>query len=81
MKRSKRKGPFIIAVNTATKNNKLVILNRNIEITSKIVGLNCQVYNGRKLVSINITEEMVGHKLGEFSPTREKFIFKKKKKK
>jgi small subunit ribosomal protein S19 len=34
------------------------------------VGLTFGVYNGKKFIPVNVTEEMVGHKLGEFSPTR-----------
>ena len=78
MKRSKWKGPFI-------KNNssisKLPLFPRNLEVTSNIVGLTGNVYSGKKLMKIILTDEMIGHKIGEFSPTREKFVFKKKKKK
>jgi ribosomal protein S19 len=45
------------------------------------VGLTCNVYSGKKLVKLNLTDEMIGHKAGEFSPTRAKFVYKKKKKK
>jgi small subunit ribosomal protein S19 len=61
--------------------NRIALLNRNIEITSVFIGKTFQVYSGRKHINLNITEEMVGHKVGEFIPTREKFIYKKKKKK
>jgi small subunit ribosomal protein S19 len=43
---------------------------RRSTITPEFVGLNFLVYNGKKFISIFITENMVGHKLGEFSPTR-----------
>lgn len=39
-------------------------------ITPDFVGLNFEVYNGRRFTSVYITENMVGHKLGEFAPTR-----------
>jgi ribosomal protein S19 len=79
MKRAKWKGPFI---NFDNKNgNKLLTLPRNCQITSNLVGLTCNVYSGKKLVKISLTDEMIGHKVGEFSPTRERFEFKKKKKK
>ena len=79
MKRAKWKGPFITNKNINTE--KLPLLPRNFEVTSSVVGLTCNVYTGKKLVKISLTDEMIGHKLGEFSPTREKFEFKKKKKK
>lgn len=77
MKRSKWKGPFI---KYKSSNEKLRILPRNYEITSQVVGLVCNVHSGKKLIKLNLTDEMIGHKLGEFIPTREKFEFKKKKK-
>ena len=79
MKRAKWKGPFI--TNKNINKDKLPLLPRNFEVTSSVVGLTCNVYTGKKLVKISLTDEMIGHKLGEFSPTREKFEFKKKKKK
>ena len=79
MKRSKWKGPFVKNSNTST--DKLPLFSRNFEITSSVVGLTGNVYSGKKLVKINLTDEMIGHKVGEFAPTREKFEFKKKKKK
>lgn len=39
-------------------------------ITPDFIGLNFNVHNGRKFVAVYVTENMVGHKLGEFSPTR-----------
>ena len=77
MKRSKWKGPF---VQTLDFNQKLPRLPRNYEITSKIVGLTCNVHSGKAFVKLSITDEMIGHKIGEFVPTRERFVFKKKKK-
>lgn len=78
MKRSNWKGPFFKKL-VLTK--KLPLLPRNYEITSKIVGLTCNIHSGRTLVKLTIVNEMIGHKVGEFVPTREKFVFKKKKKK
>ncbi len=43
---------------------------RRSTITPEFVGLNFTVYNGRKFIPVYVTENMVGHKLGEFSPTR-----------
>nr|YP_010134120.1 ribosomal protein S19 [Tryblionella apiculata]QWM93610.1 ribosomal protein S19 [Tryblionella apiculata] len=78
MKRSKWKGPFIKTKNT---NEKLRVLPRNYEVTAQVVGLVCNVHSGKKLIKLSLTDEMIGHKLGEFAPTREKFEFKKKKRK
>ena len=77
MKRAKWKGPLIKAKSV---NNKLTVLPRNYEITSQVVGLTCNIYSGRKFVKLSLSNEMIGHKVGEFVPTREKFEFKKKKK-
>jgi small subunit ribosomal protein S19 len=83
MKRSKKKGPFTLfkQENKTCIIKTSMILKRSFEITSKIIGLTCQVYDGKNFLKLNISENMVGHKLGEFAPTRGKFIFKKKKKK
>lgn len=82
MKRSKKKGPFIfLKSKNKTIKNSIVILKRNFEITSQIIGITCHVYDGRQFSKLTIFENMIGHKLGEFVPTRGKFIFKKKKKK
>nr|YP_009144734.1 ribosomal protein S19 [Pseudo-nitzschia multiseries]AKJ77342.1 ribosomal protein S19 [Pseudo-nitzschia multiseries] len=78
MKRSKWKGPF---VKKYYLTEKFAVLPRNYEVTSKIVGLTCNVHSGRTFVKLNITDEMIGHKVGEFVPTRERFVFKKKKRK
>jgi small subunit ribosomal protein S19 len=78
MKRAKWKGPFI---KNNSNQNTFKVLPRNYEITAQVVGLTYSVYSGKKLVKLNLTDEMIGHKAGEFSPTREKFVYKKKKKK
>ncbi|KAL0940244.1 37S ribosomal protein S19 [Colletotrichum truncatum] len=50
---------------------------RSATILPNFVGLKFQVYNGKSYIDVTITEEMVGHKLGEFSPTRKPFIWTK----
>jgi small subunit ribosomal protein S19 len=45
-------------------------MSRRSMILPKFVGLNFEVYNGKKYIPVRVKEEMVGHKLGEFSPTR-----------
>lgn len=78
MKRSKWKGPFTKKIDDKAK---LPFLPRNYEITSHVIGLTCNVHSGKKFIALTLTDEMIGHKIGEFTPTREKFEFKKKKKK
>lgn len=80
MSRSKWKNPY---TKQFIKNKKIYILpiKRNYEITPHIIGKTFKVYNGKIFTKLAITEEMIGHKIGEFIPTRVKFTFKKKKKK
>jgi len=78
MPRSIKKGPFIDdhlqkKVDTArNEGSKKVIKtwSRRSTITPEMVGLTFAVHNGKKFIPVFITENMVGHKLGEFSPTR-----------
>ena len=80
MSRAKWKNPYVNLETLIVKNNNEIITkSRNVTIIPKFIGLNFQVYNGKTYTSVSITEKMVGHKLGEFSPTRKKFSFKKKK--
>lgn len=84
MGRSKWKGPYIDEKSLKTlensKKNK-VIVSRNTSILPKLVEKTFDVYNGKKFVEIIVTEEMIGHKFGEFSSTRKQFSLKKKTKK
>jgi small subunit ribosomal protein S19 len=81
MARSLKKGPFIDEKLYAKvqkilqEGSKKVIKtwSRRSTIYPELVGFTIEVHNGRKHVPISITESMVGHKLGEFAPTR-KFI-------
>ncbi|HOK46232.1 MAG TPA: 30S ribosomal protein S19 [Bryobacteraceae bacterium] len=78
MSRSTKKGPFtdehlLEKVRAAiSKNEKRVIRtwSRRSTILPEFVGLTIAVHNGKKFIPVYITENMVGHKLGEFSPTR-----------
>ncbi len=78
MARSIKKGPFVdISVqkkidNAIEKNDKKVIKtwSRRSTILPEAIGLTFAVHNGRKFVPVYITENMIGHKLGEFAPTR-----------
>ncbi|MDR2372084.1 MAG: 30S ribosomal protein S19 [Puniceicoccales bacterium] len=78
MARSAKKGFFVdphlmdkVDAAQATDNRKPIrTWSRRSTITPDFVGLNFQVHNGKSFVDVYITENMVGHKLGEFSPTR-----------
>jgi small subunit ribosomal protein S19 len=78
MPRSVKKGPFIDGhltekINDAisTKSKKVIkTWSRRSTIAPDAVGLTFAVHNGRKFVPVFVTENMVGHKLGEFAPTR-----------
>ena len=56
-------------------------VSKNSVILPKFVGFTLQAYNGKTFIDIKIVNEMIGHKLGEFVPTRKYFSYKKKKKK
>ena len=78
MPRSLKKGPFVDEhlqkkVETAVANNDRKVVktwSRRSTILPEMVGLTFAVHNGKKFVPVFVTENMVGHKLGEFSPTR-----------
>ncbi|MGM0470786.1 MAG: 30S ribosomal protein S19 [Bacillota bacterium] len=78
MGRSVKKGPFISKkllakveeLNEANKKEVIKTWSRDSTIFPQMVGHTIAVYDGRKHVPVFITEEMVGHKLGEFAPTR-----------
>jgi small subunit ribosomal protein S19 len=78
MARSIKKGPFIdkhlvVKVAEAQRQKSKKVLktwSRRSTIIPEMVALTFAVHNGRKFVPVFITENMVGHKLGEFSPTR-----------
>lgn len=78
MPRSLKKGPFIQPkllkkVEVAQENRSNAVIktwSRASTILPDMVGLTFAVHNGKKFVPVFVTENMVGHKLGEFSPTR-----------
>ena len=78
MARSTKKGPFIDAHIAAkvedmnARNEKKVVRtwSRRSTIIPEMVGHTLAVHNGKKFIPVYVTENMVGHKLGEFSPTR-----------
>ena len=81
MARSLKKGPWIDdhlmkkieTMNAANERKVVKTWSRRSTITPEMVGHTLAVYNGRKFIPVYVTENMVGHKLGEFAPTR---IFK-----
>jgi|TARA_Y100001936_G_C15937703_1_gene592984 small subunit ribosomal protein S19 len=78
MPRSLKKGPHVDhhlaqKVDVAKKNNEkrpIKTWSRRSMVSPAMVGLTIAVHNGRQHIPVFITENMVGHKLGEFSPTR-----------
>ena len=79
MGRSLKKGPFIDvhllekveAMNQATDKKVIKTWSRRSTVIPEMVGHTIAVHNGRKFIPVYITENMVGHKLGEFAPTRQ----------
>jgi len=78
MPRSVWKGPFVDSymLKKAAKSREsgrsevIKIWSRRSTILPQFVGLTFGVYNGHKHIPVNVTEEMIGHKFGEFAPTR-----------
>lgn len=78
MARSLKKGPFIDiklarkvdAMNEAKKKSVIKTWSRRSMIAPDFVGHTIAVHNGNKFIPVYVTENMVGHKLGEFAPTR-----------
>ena len=73
MGRSIKKGPYVkrvLAMNEAGEKKVLKTWSRSSTIFPDFVGHTFAVHDGRKHVPVYVTEDMVGHKLGEFAPTR-----------
>ena len=78
MSRSLKKGPYISvylekkvdAMNESGKKNVIKTWSRASMIAPEFVGHTFAVHNGNKFIPVYVTENMVGHKLGEFAPTR-----------
>jgi len=85
MSRVKWKNPYIqnLLIKIINTDNiiksKIKTFSRNSVIVPGFVDAIFEIHNGKTFFKLKITENMVGHKLGEFSPTRKKFIYKKKK--
>ncbi len=78
MTRSLKKGPYVdeqlyAKVDRARQSGAHAAIrtwSRSCTIVPEFVGLNFEVHNGKHFIKVYVTEEMVGHKLGEFAPTR-----------
>lgn len=78
MARSLKKGPFVdvklekkvLVQNEGKKKSVIKTWSRRSMITPDFVGQTFAVHNGNKFIPVYVTENMVGHKLGEFAPTR-----------
>jgi small subunit ribosomal protein S19 len=76
--RSLKKGPFVdesllkkvSALNSKNEKKVIKTWSRRSTIVPEFIGHTFAVYNGKKFIPVYVTENMVGHKLGEFSPTR-----------
>jgi small subunit ribosomal protein S19 len=84
LKRSIWKGPFIdvslFSQTTSQKKKIFKTTSRNSVVLPFLIGQTIQIHNGKFFIPIFIREDMVGHRLGEFVPTRLRHIYKKKKK-
>ncbi|REL23949.1 30S ribosomal protein S19 [Rhodohalobacter sp. SW132] len=78
MPRSLKKGPFVHykllrkvdAMNESGKKKVIKTWSRSSMITPDFIGLTIAVHNGKQFIPVYVTDNMVGHKLGEFAPTR-----------
>lgn len=77
MARSIKKGPFVdlhleqkVAAEGPSSKKIIKTWSRRSTITPDFIGLSFAVHNGKKFIPVFVTENMVGHKLGEFAPTR-----------
>ena len=78
MARSLKKGPFVnwklerkvLEMAESGKKSVIKTWSRSSMITPDFIGLTIAVHNGNKFIPVYVTENMVGHKLGEFAPTR-----------
>src|SRR3970282_2378745 len=82
MARSVKKGPFVdqsllkkvAAMNDSRQRQVIRTWSRRSTVTPEMVGHTIGVHNGRKFIPVFVTENMVGHKLGEFAPTRTFYV-------
>ncbi|MGL5640340.1 MAG: 30S ribosomal protein S19 [Mycoplasmoidaceae bacterium] len=78
MSRSSKKGAYVepsllkkvVSMNAQEKKKNIKTWSRRSTIFPEFVGLTFEVHNGKQFINVYVTDDMVGHKLGEFSPTR-----------
>lgn len=75
MSRSSKKGPYIDAtlikkIAKSSGSEPIKTWARKSQISPEFIGKNFSVHNGKKFINVFVTEDMVGHHLGEFAPTR-----------
>ncbi len=78
MARSLKKGPFVdihllqkvVAAQESSSNQVIRTWSRRSTVIPEMIGITIAVHNGKKFIPVYITDQMVGHKLGEFAPTR-----------
>ena len=81
MARSLKKGPFVdihllqkvVAAQESSSNQVIRTWSRRSTVIPEMIGITIAVHNGKKFIPVYITDQMVGHKLGEFAPTRTYF--------
>ncbi|CAO3682050.1 unnamed protein product [Umbelopsis vinacea] len=80
MPRAAWKGPFFVAfpgLRQAIQNGTPIATQaRSCTILPSFVGLKFLIHNGKDYIPVNVTEDMIGHKLGEFAPTRKRFSYR-----
>ena len=86
MNRAKWKGfytdeKFLNNSKTLKKTKLIPTISRKASIVPRLVGKIFKIHSGKTFSKITVLKEMIGHKFGEFTPTRAKFAFKKKRKK
>ncbi len=78
MGRSLKKGPFVdhhllkkvLGAGSSSNRKPIKTWSRRSMIIPEMIGMTFEVHNGRKFISVFVSENMVGHRLGEFAPTR-----------
>jgi small subunit ribosomal protein S19 len=78
MSRSLKKGPYVdealfrkvMVARDRSDHSPIKVWNRACTIVPEFVGTNFDIHNGKNFIKVHVTEDMVGHKFGEFAPTR-----------
>lgn len=70
---------FLLQKEKLNIDEEIILYNRATVLTKQMLGLKFQIYNGNRFFPITVTSDMVGHRVGEFAPTRKKPVAKKNK--